>query len=120
MDTDKKIISFDFDETLNLEWVQNNLFLPLSKIYHPIILTSRTTTRENKSVWALADALGIDKEEVFFTNYKCKSQWVDKLGSIMHFDDDVMMVHNINEQCKCKGILIGYMMDTYEFKRKEV
>ncbi len=117
MDTDKKIISFDFDKTIDLDWVQTKLFAPLSKVYNVVILTSRSPEKENKNVWVIAEKLGIPKDKVYFTNYQSKCEWVDKLGCILHFDDDFIEINDINESCSCKGILINYMMSFQELRQ---
>jgi hypothetical protein len=116
MDTDKKRISFDFDNTIELDWVQIKLFAPLSQVYDVVILTSRSP-KDNKRVWKLAEELGIPKDKVYFTNHQSKCEWVDKLECILHFDDDFIEINDINESCKCKGILINYMMSLQELRR---
>ncbi|MFM2392781.1 MAG: hypothetical protein RLZZ546_763 [Bacteroidota bacterium] len=114
MVTNKKRISFDFDNTLDLDWVQINLFAPLSHIYEILIITSRSSEKENKSVWELAEVLGVPKENIFFTNHQPKAEWVDKLECVMHFDDDFIEVTTINESCNCKALLVNYLMNSYE------
>lgn len=107
MDINKRI-SFDFDNTLNLEWVQTELFAPMSHFYEIVILTSRSPEKENLDLWELAKKLNISENKVFFTNYELKSDYVDKIGCVLHFDDDIVEIDDINCSCKCKGILVNY------------
>jgi hypothetical protein len=107
----KKIISFDFDDTLALDWVQENLFHPLSEQFDVIIITSRCKENENEKLWDVSEKLGIKKDKVFFTDGKYKSDIVDKLKSTIHFDDNFIEVHQINSRCKCKALLLNYNIE---------
>ena len=111
MDIVKKKISFDFDNTLELEWIQETLFIPLSQIYEILIITTRSSERENRVVWEVVKKLNIPEKNVYFTNHELKSEFVDKLGCIMHFDDDIVDVHHINTECVCKAVLIDYKIN---------
>lgn len=111
MESNKKKISFDFDDTLDLIWVQKNLFAPLLKCYEIIVVTSRLKQEENRSLWASIEALGISKKNVYFTNRESKSKILDKLKCVLHFDDNPIEIHDINQTCNCRGILINYSMD---------
>ena len=61
-------------------------------------------------MWSLCDELGIDKKNVYFTDGRLKSDVLDKLKCVMHFDDNFIEIADINNKCRCKGIMIDYKM----------
>lgn len=106
-------ISFDFDRTLSEPHIQK-----LAKQFAGSGCTMHiTTTRrdkvkymeiENSEVFEIAAEIGISKENIQFTNYEDKVEYVKDFD--FHFDDDEYEIDLINRTkgIKCKGILIDY------------
>lgn len=103
-------VSFDFDSTLTTAPVQAlcKKFLDLGA--EVFVTTSRATMMygnkpiNNDDVFQLTDMLGIDRENIQFTEHDDKYKFVKDFD--LHFDDDVEEIFLINQyQGKCIGLL---------------
>jgi uncharacterized HAD superfamily protein len=97
-------ISFDFDGTLSLPWVQE-LCKSLLKEHIIICTTSRDINSNNDDLFEITDHLGL---EVFFTNHNLKIESLKENNVDIHFDDDIIEVDEINKYSDIKGILLNY------------
>lgn len=102
-------ISFDFDSTLSEDTMQT-----LCKKYIQLgadvyVTTSRSTEiaskpTNNDDLFAVTDALGIQRQNITFTGYKDKVNFVKDYD--IHYDDDFEEIFLINQHhCKCQGFL---------------
>ena len=97
-------ISFDFDDTLSLEKIQN-IVRKLNKNEIDIfILTSRfgnmqrmkyKNLKSNEDIYLLASDLGIPPHRISFTNQSPKWMVLNESGIQIHIDDDEREIHNI-------------------------
>ena len=112
----KKIISFDFDGTLDDEFdggynISKEEIQSLAKKYvddgHDVCIITKRFGPENSNlgvknehliVYELAKELGIDK--IYFTNREMKFSHIIKLGIEMHFENSDYEVQLINQACK--------------------
>ena len=112
----KKIISFDFDGTLDDEFdggynIVKEEIQSLAKKYvdegsDVCIITKRFDSNnrhlgkvnEHLLVYELAKELGITK--IYFTNREMKFSHIIKLGIEMHFENSEYEVQLINQACK--------------------
>lgn len=113
-------ISFDFDNTLDKEYVQRLVKVHQNAGDIVYIVTSRIDKIfdndrnfigyvENTDLYKMAEKLGISKENIHFTNQQLKLDTLIKLGISMHYDDDVIEIDEINRSNKeITGILINY------------
>lgn len=111
---EKITFSFDFDGTLNDSEGLQRYCAHLVKNGHTVkILTRRYGPEANYKedehtyVYYLASELGVQKENVHFTNRKLKYEFVDQLGIQAHIDDDVMDCRYIKMETKCFPILFS-------------
>lgn len=108
-------ISFDFDSTLTREDIQQIADDFIMRGHDVHITTSRneswkwkgTNSDFNKDLFAVAEELGISKENIHFTEMKDKVGFLE--GFDMHFDDDEHEIDVITRsEISCLGILINY------------
>lgn len=111
------IISFDFDSTLDLEWVQNiaRIFIKSNCEVH--ITTSRCKG-PNIDLYKVANELGIDR--INFTEGASKSEILKLIQADIHFDDMEDEVYLINRNTNCNALLVGFNMEfvNYLFNNK--
>lgn len=106
-------ISFDFDHSLTQPKIQNLASKFIAANHEVWITTSRSPNKEgvklpydNREVFAMAEKLGIKKENIRFTSYDEKYKYLKDFD--LHFDDDEVEIELINEHpCKCIGVLIN-------------
>ena len=101
-----KLVTFDFDDTLTMPywsdedgyWTSgtdpNRKTISAMKKLHSkgfeiAIVTSRHSTSEHKrTIGTFVKKHGLPVKRFVFTNGKWKVDMLDKLGSILHYDDD--------------------------------
>lgn len=115
-----KLVTFDFDDTLTMpRWdEEEELWMTglepnkktisamkkfASKGYEVKIVTSRHGTSDHKrAIATFARKYGLPVKDIIFTNGKWKADTLDKMGSILHYDDDKEEITRI----KAKGIKV--------------
>ena len=113
-----KLVTFDFDDTLTMpRWdEEEELWMggtePNKKTisamkkfasngYEVKIVTSRHGTSEHKKMVAnFAKKHNLPVKEIIFTNGKWKADTLERIGSVLHYDDDTEEISRI----KSKGI----------------
>lgn len=116
-----QVVSFDFDKTLDKPHMMRmaKLHQKFGDIVH--IVTSRRDKIfdnemnfigyiENTDLHEVAEKLRIPKSNIHFTSHNLKLPTLLKIGSTIHYDDDVIEVDDINRNGdgKIVGILIDY------------
>lgn len=113
-------VSFDYDNTLTHPKIQRMAKIHLNAGDNVHIVSSRLSemydldknfigTIDNEDVYELAKELGIPKENIHFTDQQLKLETLIKIGSSLHYDDDVIEIDDINRSDKdITGILINY------------
>lgn len=97
-------VSFDFDYTLDTEQMQSlcEKFIKLGA--EVFVTTTRAKIHDNDDLYQLIDKLGIKRENITFTNYKDKYDYVKEMD--IHFDDKMEEIFLINQHpSKCIGFL---------------
>ncbi|HRT03673.1 MAG TPA: hypothetical protein P5513_07020 [Candidatus Diapherotrites archaeon] len=110
-------VSFDFDGTLELDFVQKYAEDLINRGVEVWIITSRFSDSElgrknflsplyitNRDLIEVMDRLGIDKNKVIFTNMEDKWKFIKDKGFIWHLDDDPIENKMINSKTFTKGI----------------
>ena len=102
-------ISFDFDATLDQQEMQELATRFLQSGFEVHITTSRADFKdglrfENKDLFEVSDAIGIDRKNIKFTSYADKYLFVKDFS--MHFDDNEDEIDLIN---KFPGKCIGFL-----------
>jgi hypothetical protein len=108
----KKIVTFDFDGTIDAEDVQEYAISLMERGIDVWICTSRFESgidwsgREwgNLDIEFVAKKLGIDK--IIYTNMVDKWEFLKDSGVIWHLDNDTFEIDEMNINSKIKGILI--------------
>jgi hypothetical protein len=112
IDNTKPIITFDFDGTLSSNEVQQlyhqvkdkaNIFI-LTKRYDCLHKHLWKDNPTNDEVWEVVSKLNIPKENVFFTNFKYKHEFLKDTFVLLHLDDDWNEIDYINTHTSTKGI----------------
>lgn len=108
-------ISFDFDGTLSEKPMQDLAKSMVEKGYDVYITTTRHSKPwpgyhyKNDAVFAVADMVGISKEQIRFTEGEDKYKFLK--GFNVHFDNDQYEVSMINEHPGCGiGLLFNDKM----------
>tara|TARA_R110000796_G_scaffold215732_3_gene331762 strand:+ start:3956 stop:4303 length:348 start_codon:yes stop_codon:yes gene_type:complete len=105
-------VSFDFDSTLTRDDIQA---LAKRHIHFGDEVHITTTRRnnvsgfkiENEDLFKIASELKIDEDNIHFTNYEDKVDYLTDFD--MHYDDDEYEIDLITRsKIKCLGILINY------------
>lgn len=119
-------VSFDFDGTLSRKDVQEYAKSLVNSGLEVWIVTSRIATepalakgwhwieRQNKELYDVADQVGIKKENIIFTEFVDKIQFLKGKDFIFHIDDDVdelMAILNSKDSCKTVNV------DHFEWKQ---
>ena len=107
-----KKISFDFDGVLEFQSVQDYAKKLMEKGIEVHIVTSRYKDPntypfrcDHNDLFEVVDKLGIEKENIHFTEMQDKYTFFNNnLGFIWHLDDDHLEVTLINYNSKVKGI----------------
>lgn len=119
MQNNKKIVSFDFDGTLQRGDVQQYAKDLIDKGIEVWVVTSRydelhmhmypyNATLDD--LWAVVDELGIPRHHVRFTCMESKALYLLLSKVIWHLDDDVIEIADfIHFNCETKAINIDYV-----------
>ncbi|MAX51423.1 MAG: hypothetical protein CMH22_05545 [Methylophaga sp.] len=108
-------ISFDYDSTLDKQYIQDFARSLIIKGFDVWVCTSRwddETAAEkghkdwNKDLFKVTDSLGIPREKIIFTNYELKSKFLKDKGFILHLDDDWVELNHINNETNIVGISV--------------
>jgi hydroxymethylpyrimidine pyrophosphatase-like HAD family hydrolase len=99
-----KVVSFDFDDTLSTTKGQEKAKQLLAENYRVLIITARQST-DSKSVFEVADKLGIRRSDIFFTNGGNKWHIIKRLGVAIHYDNNQEQIDLINKMTKTEGKL---------------
>lgn len=114
-DADMNKISFDFDGTIELERYQN-IALKLKSEGKNIYIVTRRQDTQSKSVYEVADKVGIPHSRVYFTNGKMKWETIKRLGIGIHYDNNPDEIKLIEENTDAKGKLINQKNMIYNYK----
>lgn len=85
-----KRISFDFDGTIDQEWVQEIAKTFIKNGDSVFIVTSRCPLHENRDVWEVCDKLGLSHNRVFMVDIFPKFNEIIRLQVDIHFENDFM------------------------------
>lgn len=112
-------VSFDFDGTLSKKDVQLYAKSLVEKRYEVWIVTSRIATepaiakgwhwieRQNQELYDVANEVGIKRENIAFTEFVDKIEFLKDKDFIFHIDDDVdelMAILNSKDSCKTVNV----------------
>jgi hypothetical protein len=90
----KTKVSFDFDSTLSIPDVEKYAEYLIKRGVEVWICTSRLSPENalnkewNDDLFLIADKIGIKRENIIFTNYANKSEFLSNKGFKWHIDDD--------------------------------
>lgn len=114
-------VSFDFDETLDREDVQEYATKLISEVFDVYVVTARVDDvkadekgwwwikQNNLDLYKVTDKLGIKRENIIFMEYADKYVYLENKDFIFHLDDSELELRMINEnKLKCVPI---YMYD---------
>ena len=108
-------VSFDFDSTLDREDVQKVAKHLVELGFEVWIVTSRvsdetlkvrflhTPPNWNKDLYEVADALGIRRSQIKFTEFEDKIEFLKGKNFLFHLDDDseeLIQIMNSGDSCK--------------------
>lgn len=116
-----KKISFDFDGTISkhfdgqLNPFENdvrNMIKRLINDGHDVHIVTRRygnpMLTENRVVYEVAEILGLNRNNIHFTNREWKYNKINELGIEYHIDDDMTDIQYIKNYCEnTKGFLLG-------------
>jgi len=106
--------SFDFDDTLDRYDVQVFASSLVDKGYDVWIVTSRYNTEgalingwpwieaQNEVLFKVAEDVGIKRENIVFTDYEDKINYLDGKGFLFHLDDsaeELMKIYESDDPC---------------------
>jgi len=108
-------ISFDFDGTLRDNPLIQEYCVRLIKDtdHRVFVITRRYSSetddlllcyREHAEVHSLADVLGINKQNVYFTNREMKTKYIKQLNIDLHIDDDPLEIRLLQIHSSCVGV----------------
>jgi len=116
-----KKVSFDFDGTLSRKDVQNFAKQLVTDVYEVWIVTSRYATesaiekgwhwieKQNEELYEVANSIGIQKENIKFTEHVDKIEYLRGQEFLFHLDDDFDELIAIMESGdSCKPINVNY------------
>lgn len=112
-------ISFDFDKTLTCEYIQelckrhihydDNIYIVTSRLREIYDIDGNFIgIQDNEDVFELALELGINSNNIYFTNQQLKLDTLVSLDIDIHYDDDSIEIDDINRNSQIKGILIEF------------
>lgn len=94
-------VSFDFDGTLSLEYVQEFAKKLLDRNIEIWIVTAREEgVSHNLDLYKVASELQIPNERIIFTNYEDKYPKLNLINALFHLDDDVIELSMIKDYSK--------------------
>lgn len=110
-------VSFDFDNTLSEKELQNFCKELVLQGHEIFIVTARISDseaiksnwhwipRQNQQLYSIAEECGVPKENIIFTAYVDKIEYLKSKNFIFHIDDDMDEINLIEESNDpCKGI----------------
>jgi len=112
-------VSFDFDGTLSRKDVQEFAKNLVQSGYEVWIVTSRIATepalakgwhwieRQNQELYDVAENVGIKKENIIFTEFVDKIEFLKGKNFLFHIDDDVdelMAILSSKDNCKTVNV----------------
>lgn len=106
------MVSFDFDSTLDKKTVQEYAQDLINRGIDVWICTSRFSPENapnkewNDDLFKIADELEIPRDNIVFTNYADKCEFLKDTNFIWHLDDDWIELKEINKQTKTLGISV--------------
>ena len=112
---DMNKVSFDFDDTIELERYQN-IAIKLKEEGKTIYIITRRQERMSKAVYEVADKIGIPHSRVYFTNGEYKWKTVKRLGIGVHYDNNPDEIRLIRENTDAQGKLINQKGMIYNYK----
>jgi hypothetical protein len=112
---DPNKISFDFDGTISLNRYQN-IASKLKSEGKTIYIVTRRQSSESKSVYEVADKVGIPHSRVYFTNGKYKWETIKRLGIGTHYDNNPDEIKLIRENTDANGKLVNQKNMIYNYK----
>lgn len=95
-------VSFDFDDTLSRESIQQFARELIDSGIDVWIVTSRYKDKDNRDLFEVADLIGIGRDNIIFTEWCNKYHFVD--GFVFHLDDDHEELDLINKNTSTLGI----------------
>ena len=106
-------VSFDYDDTLSLGFVQSYAELLVTKGVDVWIVTARHEDPhqepehgKNRDIYNTAGKLKIPKERIVFTSTKPKATFFKGTDFIWHLDDRIDELKFINQHTEVKGIWV--------------
>ena len=112
-----KIVTFDFDNTLSRESVQEYALRLINGGVDVWILTSRYDDLNinkygyrgvnNNDLYSVASKLGIPKWKIRFTCMRDKSEYLYGTNVIWHLDDDFTELNKINRETETVGVSVN-------------
>lgn len=111
----KKIVTFDFDSTLDREDVQKYANYLIKKGITVWVLTSRYDDLHrhrypynptNTDLYKVTDKLGINRANIRFQCMRLKSEYLHLSNVIWHLDDDSVELNSINKETNTIGISV--------------
>jgi hypothetical protein len=114
-------VSFDFDGTLSRKDVQNFAKGLVESGYDVWIVTSRIATepalvkgwhwveRQNQELYDVAERVGIKIDNIIFTEFVDKIEFLKDKDFIFHIDDDVdELIAILNSKDTCKTVNVDH------------
>jgi len=106
-----KKISFDFDNVLDNEYIQNFAHQLIDEGFDIHIVTSRPPTDswgwDNSDLFEISNKIGIKDDNIHFTDFKPKYTFFkENEDFLFHLDDDNIEVNEINNFSKVKAIYL--------------
>ena len=110
-------VSFDFDGTLTLQYIQDFAKFLISCGVDVYVTTSRfdelhkhryPKNPTNEDLWGVIDSIGIQRHKVRFTLMQPKWEYINGTEICMHLDDDTIEVEDIAHYAKyCSPVLVA-------------
>lgn len=112
-------VSFDFDGTLTIPYIQEFAKFLLQCGVDVYVITSRfdelhkhnclgTIIGENNDLWEITDKIGIQRHKVRFTLMQPKWEYINGTKICLHLDDDPIEVDDIVHYAKyCTPVLVS-------------
>ena len=105
-------VSFDYDGTLSLSYVEEFAKELVDKGYEVWVVTSRADdepTNLNNDLWESCKRIGIPKTQVKFTKFVDKIEFLKGNNYLFHLDDDLYELITIMEsKDSCKPLNVGH------------
>lgn len=115
-------VSFDFDDTLDKEHVQDYAKMLVENMVEVHIVTARVSDKYyplpvNNDLYNIAQKLGIKREHVHFTDGDWKvGFFIRNTGFVWHLDNDYRELVKISRAKECKTYPISVLTTTFTTK----